>query len=424
MEKDCDCHKKNSKCHKCHKCPKKKCKKGPTGPTGIQGPTGGTGPIGLIGLTGPTGSQGPTGDTALLQCLATGCADVSDRLVVQQNQVTNFTCQFAPENWIGVDGSTPQSLIFDLSPTEITGVSIGTTFRCSAQLCFEFDIATIPETPVPLFFMLNGLIVQINEADPPVSSGTYCTEIPAGENIIVVFAGPTAVDSGSVTLTNWIVVYDCCQTVSLPLVDTIRDSSLRELYFSDFNQFVSVGAGSQEISRFIGLGLNAPTIGNLLIDFSRGSYLVKEEFNVQSMGFAVTPRAEGQTYTGSYDITAVLVIRTRTGSLYAPSFTLTPVTDTLLFPGVIQATYSSTPQDFIIPSGSLVAILIVINNNTNLEIFTHISVTLSNRPELLPILPSQIKNNKNPSIREIINCSKEKPINKLITLKDCGCGKK
>ena len=110
---------KNCSCDKCCQKNKVKCKKGYTGPTGS------------TGYIGPTGLTGPTGTSALDTCISTtGCADPSDKIIVQQTRTTGFECEFDSTKFI----INPRSLftMFDaggltiLAPIVINTTSIST----------------------------------------------------------------------------------------------------------------------------------------------------------------------------------------------------------------------------------------------------------------------------------------------------------
>ena len=269
--------------HSCNKCKKKKkcCKKGPTGGTGPTGATGPTGTAGFTGLTGPTGQgftgvtgptgesfTGPTGDigvtgptglgltgpTGTIGCVPeVDCSDETDRVLVQQTQITGFTCELAPS---GFTGGT-----FNTEGTRLTlfndqTASASVDFCGNAELTFTYDLTeTAPEPEFEVTLDGTTVFITSNPATPTMITVPLITT--PGEHVLA-FSTSTGGAGGSilVNIRDILIVFDCCRIVAVPkeLACGCTGADPVSLHFSDFAVLGLTGIVANNEPRFIGQG--------------------------------------------------------------------------------------------------------------------------------------------------------------------------
>lgn len=228
------------KCNKCIKC----CKRGKHGPTG------------------PTGSTGPTGTINCVDQEVT-CINPGDKVLIQRDRIEGFNCEFAPDQWTisGVPPIVFNSTTLTMSVNADFGsVSTSENLPCSATLSFHWEVNPQPETEFSYVLNGNQVILYPNPPDLP-TSGDVSVPLPAGLNTIAFnITGNNAITA---TVTNFLVVFDCCRIVAAPITLLIPQI----LEFSDNSQNLTGG------SKHIGKN-NTSTLSNPDDAFFEAAFMV------------------------------------------------------------------------------------------------------------------------------------------------------
>ena len=234
-----------NKCKKCDPCNKKiKCKRGNTGPTG---PTGSDGSIGFTGPTGPSG---------VIECISnTGCADPSDSIIVQQQQITGFRDKFVSKNWVisfnistGSVDFTEDILVIN-TPGSNSATIAGININVICDSSISFNIETVGENGL-ILIKKNNMTIQ--EITFPYSGQSNVISISKGDKFEINLISQS--NNISAIISNFVVKYNCCNIRSIPIVNYISD----KLEFSDSK---AIGINGYSTDRFIGQG---NTIDNII----------------------------------------------------------------------------------------------------------------------------------------------------------------
>jgi len=213
---------KNCSCDKCCQKNKVKCKKGSTGPTGS------------TGYIGPTGLTGPTGPSALDKCISTtGCADPSDKIIVQQSRTTGFECEFDSTKFIikprslftmfdagGLTISAP-IVINNTSTSTVTSPALNNNCPNGATISFNYQTSGAALTNAKFSYKIsggNGTVISTTFHNNPKNTFTSPTITP-GQTFSFILENAAGSPDAKVDITNFVVDYSCCRVAAVPISD-------------------------------------------------------------------------------------------------------------------------------------------------------------------------------------------------------------
>lgn len=260
------------KCGKCDKCCKVKCKRGPTGPKGNKGDVGPTGPTGVIGCV-----------ERIVNCVNSG-----DKILLQHDQVDNFSCQFAPPNWVetgnAIFSKHTFSLEIDQNQEGTSTLSITTDFECGATIHFDWRTEAINEISGTFSYILDNEVTVLSTyvGNSGAESGTVSDiVVDAGQHTLS-FSVVSSGDGLLAVISRLIVLFDCCNIIAAPVADVVH----KKFEFSDLRTIpADLGYSGP---RFFGQGNTSEAqLEDLEVSFFAVAYIVAEFSRIKHMFVAV-----------------------------------------------------------------------------------------------------------------------------------------